>query len=457
MDRAQRTVEGGLAGFDRQVWTWALCDWANSAFATTVLAGFFPILFKEYWHSAGVESAISTARLGLGNSLASLLVAVLAPLAGVLADQGLGRKKGLLAGTLLGAGATALLMGVPAGGWLFALIVYGAAVVGFSLNTVFTDALLPLVAPRHRLPVASGLGFAAGYLGGGLFFLLAVLATLRPGLVGLHDPSQAALASFGAVALWWLLFTGPALAVIREPRPAAGIMPVFVRLRAAGRQLGSAVAGLRHRRQVALFLAAYWFYIDGVDTIIRMAVDYGLSLGFSSSDLIVALLLVQFVGFPATLAFGRLGSRIGPRPAVLWGLAAYAGVTLWGALMASRWEFFGLAAVIGLVQGGVQSQSRALFARLIPPEEAGQLFGLYNTLGRFAAILGPALMGLVGLVVRRLVLPVAAEPAAVAAANRLAARAGILAVLLLFAAGAALLARVREVDPDQGAPSGGRG
>jgi UMF1 family MFS transporter len=421
---------------------WALYDWANSAFATTVMAGFFPIFFKEFW-SRGADVNTSTAMLGLGNSLASLAVAFLSPIFGAIADQGSVRKRFLAVFAYLGALMTAGLALVGQGHWALAIVVYAGGVVGFGGANVFYDALLPGIADDSRIDYVSGLGYALGYLGGGLLFLVNVLMTLMPATFGFADAGQAVRASFVSVAVWWGGFTVLTLLWVPEektPRPAGGAGIV-----AAGfKQLLHTFRHLRGHRTVFLFLLAYWFYIDGVDTIIRMAVDYGMSLGFSSKDLITALLLVQFVGFPAALVFGKLGQRFGARRSIYLGLAVYVLVTLWGTQMTARYEFYVLAIVIGLVQGGVQALSRSFFTRLIPKGQTAEYFGFYDMLGKFAVMLGPALMGLVGLVARRALMPVGATPAQALAVGQQATRIGLGSIVLLFLVGGLLFYFVDE-------------
>ncbi|MDJ0781996.1 MAG: MFS transporter [Desulfosarcinaceae bacterium] len=426
----------------RPVWGWALYDWANSAFATTVMAGFFPIFFKQYW-SSGVDVNLSTARLGLGNACASLVVALLAPLLGIIADRSASRKRLLLCFAYAGIGFTALLFFISQGRWELALLAYALAIIGWAGANVFYDALLPQLVPPSQLDRTSSLGYALGYLGGGLLFLGNVAMTLRPHWFGLADAGEAVRVAFLSVALWWggfALFTWrwvPGEVRRRPGRDRTILKSGFV-------QLGRTLSQIRRLPSVWLFLLAYWFYIDGVDTIIRMAVDYGLSIGFSANDLILALLITQFVGFPSALAFGWLGQRWGVRRSIYLALGVYCGVTVWGAVMQRPAEFFGLAVVIGLVQGGIQALSRSYFARLIPVERSAEFFGFYNMLGKFAAIVGPALMGASGLLVRRWLASGVTDAERLSAIGHQAARISILSVLVLFIIGGVLFYFVDE-------------
>lgn len=425
----------------KAVWGWALYDWANSAFATTVMAGFFPVFFKKYW-SFGSDVNVSTAQLGFGNAAASLLVAFMAPVLGAIADRGSAKKRFLAFFAYLGVLMTAALFLVQKGDWAWAIFIYIMGIIGFSGANVFYDSLLPSVADEKSIDFVSGLGFSMGYLGGGLLFLLNVLMTLMPQKFGLADSAQAVRFSFLSVAVWWGLFSLFALAWVPEER--GGAAPLLKAVRDGFLQLVATFRKIRHLKTVFLFLLAYWFYIDGVDTIIRMAVDYGMSLGFASNDLILALLIVQFVGFPAALAFGKLGQRWGVRRSIYLAIAVYMAVTVWGVMMTRKEEFYILAVVIGLVQGGIQALSRSYYSRLIPRDQAAEYYGFYNMLGKFAAIFGPALMGVVGLTVKRILLPAAATPGQVEAVGRLASRWSIASILVLFLAGVILFYMVDE-------------
>ncbi len=406
---------------DREQFSWALYDWANSAFATTVIAGFFPIFFKQYW-SGGTEATVSTFWLGLGNSLASLIIVLVAPLLGAMADASQLHKRLLAIAAFGGMLATACLFLVSEGLWPVAITVYVLAILGFSGANVFYDALLPQVAKpeaRHRV---SALGYSLGYLGGGVLFAINVAMTLKPGWFGLADAAEAVRWSFLSVAVWWFVFTLPLLFMV--PGSTAAVRPPLS-VSHSFQALWKTVKNLRGNRNLWIFLVAYWLYIDGVATIIRMAVDYGLSIGLPSESLITALLIAQFVGFPATLVFGRIGERFGAKRGLWIGLWTYTIATCLAAFMTSALHFYLLAAVLGLVQGGVQSLSRSLFSHLIPADRSGEYFGFLNMLGKAAAVLGPVLVG---------------TTAALSGNSRV----GLLSILLLFGLGMWFLRKVEE-------------
>ncbi len=427
----------------KAIWGWAMYDWANSAFACTVMAGFFPVFFKQYW-SHGADINMSTAQLGLGNSLASLLVALMAPILGAIADKGSSRKKFLIFFCYLGVLMTAGLFVVQQGQWALAIFVYAMGIIGFSGSNIFYDSLLPGITDEKNIDFVSGLGFAMGYLGGGLLFLVNVLMTLMPQKFGLPDAAAAVQYSFISVAVWWGLFALFTIFWVPEEKEPASLKEGFSPVVEGFKQLIGTFKKIRHLKTILLFLVAYWFYIDGVDTIIRMAVDYGMALGFASNDLILALLITQFVGFPSALVFGKLGQKWSVRKSIYLAIAIYIGVTIWGTMMTQKHEFYILAIVIGLVQGGIQALSRSYYSRLIPKNKAAEYYGFYNMLGKFAAILGPLLIGIVGLVTRRILMPDSPTPEQVLAVGRMASRWGIGSILILFFIGAFLFYFVDE-------------
>ena len=391
------------------------------------MAGFFPIFFKQYW-SAGADVHVSTFHLGTANSIASITVAVLAPILGYVADKGGAKKKFLLFFLTLGAIATASLGFVGKGEWAAAAACYALATIGFAGGNVFYDSLIVSVAGKEKMDLVSALGYALGYLGGGILFGLNVWMTMNPGAFGLADATGAVKCAFVIVAGWWALFSLPLFLFVPEPL-AGSRAGGFKAIKAGFAQLGQAFQEIRKVRVAFLFLVGYWLYIDGVDTIVLMAVDYGMSLGFDSNTLIKALLVTQFVGFPAAIVFGKIGEKMGTKTGIFIGLAVYIVVAVWGFFMKRPGEFYILAIAIGLVQGGVQSLSRSFYAKIIPNESAAEFFGFYNMLGKFAAVIGPFLMGWVSVI----------------SGN---ARYSILAVIALFIAGAAVLYAVPSHQAD---------
>jgi UMF1 family MFS transporter len=427
----------------KAIWGWAMYDWANSAFATTVMAGFFPIFFKEYW-SYGSDTVVNNAQLGFANSIASLLVALMAPLLGAIADKGSAKKKFLLSFAYLGVLMTAALFFVQKGAWTWAIFIFILGYIGFAGANIFYDSLLPSVAKEYSIDYVSGLGYSMGYLGGGLLFLINVFMTQMPNSFGIADAATAIRYSFVTVAIWWAIFTLFTVMWVHEEKTGKETKTRGQIVAQGLRQFIGTFKKLRHLKTVILFLFAYWFYIDGVDTIVRMAVAYGISIGFESSDLIVALLAVQFVGFPAALAFGKLGQQWGVRKSIFLAIGVYMLITLWGTMMTSKYEFYFLASAIGLVQGGIQALSRSYYSRLIPADQAAEYYGFYNMLGKFAVIIGPALMGIVGLIARNLLMPPSLTPGQMEQIEHLATRWSMSSILLLFFIGGILLYFVDE-------------
>lgn len=407
----------------REQWAWAFYDWANSAFVTTIMVAFYPIFFRQYWAN-GLPSQEITLHLGTANSTASILIMLLAPLLGTIADQG-GLKKTLLGSFMtLGIVATLGLTLVGMGQWQWAMAGFVVAVIGWLGANIFYDSLLVNVAQEHELNHISAFGYSLGYLGGGLLFTLCVVMSLKPQWFGFEATTTAVRWAFGITALWWGLFSLPLLWKVNEKLPTNYVRPSFkILVKQSFKQLWQTVLHIRSLKHVSLFLLAYWLYIDGVDTVIAMSVDYGQALGFDSSNLITALLITQFIAFPAALVFGWLGNKIGAKQGILIGLTFYAVITIGAAFMQTVMGFYALAIAVGLVQGGVQALSRALYASLIPVEQAAEFFGFYNMLGKFASVLGPIMVGWAGILT--------GSP-----------RMGLLALLILFILGGLLLWRV---------------
>tara|TARA_B000000460_G_scaffold165077_1_gene117179 strand:- start:111 stop:1379 length:1269 start_codon:yes stop_codon:yes gene_type:complete len=410
----------------KRVVSWALYDWANSAFATTVMAGFFPIFFEKYWSNPNNIND-STFYLGLSNSAGSLIVAALAPFLGAIADRGSAKKKFLFMFAFLGILMTGGLWMVGQGQWQLAALLYMVGSIGFAGGNVFYDSLLPSVSEKKKVDFVSSLGYSLGYIGGGILFLVNVLMYQYPQWFGIPDGTVAVKLSFLSVAVWWAIFSIPIFIYVPEPSSEPTIK--FGEAITQGwLQLKRTFKEIKQMKIIGTFLLSYWLYMDGVDTIIRMAVKVGSSMGFEAGDMIIALLMVQFIGFPAALVFNWFASKIGPKNAVLIAIIFYTVGTCFAYFMTTRLHFFLLAGMIGLFQGGIQALSRSLFSRLVPEGKEGEFFGFYNMLGKFAAVIGPILLGTVTLVTGDV-------------------RIGLLSIVALFIAGGLVLSRV---DFDEG-------
>ena len=408
----------------KSILSWAFYDWGNSAFSTTVMAGFFPIFFKQYW-SQGVDSVITTARLGTAISVSSLLIAMMSPTLGVIADLKGYKKRFCLFFTLIGAIACTWMAFIEPGGWQSAMVAYGVAMMAFNAASVFYDSLLPSVAKPHQMDFASSLGYALGYLGGGLLFLLNVLMYTFPAWFGIADGILAVKISFVTVSLWWIFFSLPLARNVREETGEISSHNFIQLAQKSILTLTKTVRELIAEKNILIFIMAYWLYIDGVYTVMTMAVDFGISIGLQAKDLIAALLITQFVGFPSAYFFGKFTLKWGARKPILFCIGVYSFTVVAAVGMTQAWHFYLLATIIGLVQGGVQSLSRSLFGRMINKNKSGEYFGFFNLVGRFASILGPLVVALGGFVTGN-------------------SRWGMAGLLILFVLGGGLLAKVRE-------------
>lgn len=403
---------------NRSVWGWALYDWANSAFATTVVAAFFPIFFKKYW-AADLSATQSTFYLGSTLSAVALVFALAAPILGSFADLYGYAKKGLLIFAFFGVIGCGLLFLVPEKQWAWALATYAMAYIGFVGANLFYDSLLVSVTEEKHFNWVSCFGYALGYLGGGVLIVLNAMMVTKPDLFGFVSAAEGAKWAFLSVSLWWFLFTIPLWLWVPAPSPVTGRPSALQGFEEVLKTLQE----VRRHKVILLFLLSYFFYIDGVHTIFVMAVDLALSIGLESQDLIKAIIIVQFVGFPAAFAFSYLAKKIGTKNGIMAGIVIYSFVCVFGAQVTTASEFYGIAIVLGCVQGGVQALSRSFYASLIPQEKSAEFFGFYNMLGKFSAILGPFLVGLTGLVTNN-------------------SRASLFAILILFIVGGLLLRKV---------------
>lgn len=378
--------------YKRIVNAWCMYDWGSSAFSTTVEAAVLPVYFESVV-AASLAGNLATVYWGYTNALSLLIVALLAPILGSIADYTGGKKRFLTIFAVIGIVATAFMVLIGAGDWQLALVLFLLGTIGLGGSYVFYDALLPHVARSEDIDYVSSKGYALGYLGGGILLAVNIVMiqvlfkgnTLGPQL------------SFLTVAIWWAIFSIPLLRRVPEPRANTAGLGTGINPMVAGfRRLAQTFRELRKYRQLFFFLLAFWLYNDGIGTIIKMATIYGSEIGIGMIDLIGALLLTQFVGIPFSLLFGKFSKPIGTKRAIMLGLGWYTIIAIAGYFMSQAWHFWVLAFMVGMVQGGTQALSRSLFSLMAPKARSGEFFGFYDISSKFAGIAGPALFAVVG-------------------------------------------------------------
>ena len=399
----------------KKYYSWILYDWANSAYATIVLAGFFPIIFSNYYADI-LPSGMRTLLLGISNSSASLLLIILAPFLGLISDRYGDKKKFLLFFASVSITSTLLLVVVDRDSWAIASILFSISVLGFMLSNVFYDSMIMNFNEKKFRNTISSYGYAFGYLGGGIAFIIAILIVLFSG--SNIEIIQNKKISFLIASLWWLLFMIPLILYWKEPNQLSNVKKVHLK---------DTFIEIFNNKHIFYFLLAYWTYIDGVDTIIRMAVNYGITLGFNQYDLLLALLIVQFVSFPGTLFINFLANRTSTETGIIFCILLYMVITLFATVIDSLVGFYSIAVSIGIVQGGIQALSRSYFANIIPQSRDSEFFGVYNMLGKFAALIGPLLVGLITYLTD-------------------SSRLGISSIILLFIIGLFLMIKVKQIN-----------
>jgi UMF1 family MFS transporter len=426
-NRSKARLESNPRGYEQSVHAWAMYDWANSAYAVTILTAIFPVYYRALVLNAGGSAEQATAFWAYTTSLSLIVVALVGPWLGAIVDV-IGRKK-LFLGFALAFGVLGSLSLAFLGRQTFILasVLFAISNFGFAGGNIFYESLLPQIARPDDLDRVSARGYALGYLGGGLLLLINTLWLFRPEWFAMPDRNFALRACFASVALWWLVFAVPLFRYVREP--AAPRSPLSVSAIADGaRRLASTFREIRRYRQLLLFLSAFWLYNDAISTIIKLAAAYGDEIGIGHNDMLIALILTQFIGFPCSIAFGRLAHSFSAKPVILGGLAVYAVIAIAGFFIHSASHFYALAIAVGLVQGGTQALSRSLFASMVPQTRSAEFFGFFSTGEKFAGIIGPAVFGVVGQLAG-------------------SSRWGIASLIFLFAAGALLL---WQVDPPEG-------
>jgi MFS transporter, UMF1 family len=403
---------------------WAMYDWANSAFQTTIIAAVFPIYYQKV-AAADLPEALAMSRFAWATTLAILIVAIVAPILGAIADYTAIKKRllGMFIG--IGASATAAMFWIQRGDWSLALVLFVIGNIGVAGSIVFYESLLPHLVGEDQLDRVSSAGYAIGYLGGGMLLAINLLMIQEPELFGIPDAGTGTRLALASVAVWWVVFSIPLFRRVPEPavrreldeRSGAGALSGGVT------RLMETFRELRRYRDAFVFLLAFLLYNDGIQTMIRMATIYGTGIGLPERAMITALLLTQFIGVPCAFLFGMAASRTGARTGVFVGLGVYILITLLGYFMRTAAHFYALAVLVGMVQGGTQALSRSLFASMIPRHKSSEFFAFFSVFERYAGVLGPAIFAFV-------------------IERSGSGRAAILAVAVFFVVGAAILAFV---------------
>ncbi|MFB9768626.1 MFS transporter [Lactiplantibacillus modestisalitolerans] len=376
---------------NKQQWSWVFYDWANSSYGIIVTTAVLPVYFKAVAQANGVSAANATAYWGYANSIGTLLVSILAPVLGALADYPRAKKRMLNTFALVGMVMTLALSVVPTSAWKWLMVVYILSIIGYSGGNLFYDSFLTDVAPNEQMDRVSTYGYGFGYLGGVLAFILFLVLQLTNGFGQLSSYGVARW-SFVLAAVWWIIFYVP---LVKNVHQKYALKPSGQPVRSSFKRVWSTLKHIRNYRAAAWFLVAYFFYIDGVDTIFTMATSIGMDMGISTTTLMLVLLVVQLVAFPFSLLYGWLANKTSTRTGILLGIVIYLGICLYALRLSSAVDFWVLAVLVGTSQGGIQALSRSYFGRLIPKESGSEFFGFYNILGKFSAVMGPVLVGIV--------------------------------------------------------------
>jgi len=396
MDTSEKTTITDEKEHKRTIAAWTMYDWANSAFATTIMAAVLPVYYSTV-AAANLAPNVATAYWGFTSSIAALIAAIISPILGAVADFRGSKKRFLSIFMLIGVTATALLYMIQTGDWLLASIFFVFGNIGFAGSLVYYDALLPHVARPDEMDQVSSRGYAMGYIGGGILLAINLFMIMFvPDLVPALDAGLMTRLSFITVAVWWLVFTLPVLLRVKEPPRRIEAHEVgFSPLKASFTRLYRTFKEIRKYRDLSLGLLAFWVYSNGIGTIIVMATIYGAELGFSQTTLIGTLLMVQFLAAPFAFLFGWLSKKLGTKKSIYLSLGIYSVIAIAGYFLYQEWQFWVLGAAVATVQGGSQALSRSLIGKMIPRSKSAEFYGFFSVFEKFASILGPALFGLV--------------------------------------------------------------
>ena len=368
--------------------SWILYDVGNSAF-TLLVSTLLPIYFNALATSAGVDQNMYLSYWGYAGSVATVLVALIGPICGTLSDRKGYKKPLFILCVLLGVlGCAALGL---AKSWLVFLAIFVVGKVGFNSSLVFYDSMLPEITTEERMDNVSTQGYAWGYIGSVIPFVICLVLVLAGGSFGI-DQTTAMVLAFCITALWWLVFTLP---LLRRYRQTSSVERGEHPIADAFRQILHTFRKAKAQKHVFAYLIAFFFFINGVYTIIDMATAYGTDLGLDTTGLLLALLLTQIVAFPCAIAFGRLSANHDSAKLIKICILCYTGITIFAVFLVSQWQFWVLATLVGMFQGAIQALSRSYLGKIVPTEQSGEFYGLMDICGKGASFFGMALVGFV--------------------------------------------------------------
>ena len=371
--------------FTKEIKSWIAYDAGNSAFATTVIAAFFPLFFSSYW-AGNIDEITSAKYFTAGLTIMNLVILIGMPIIGAITDVKNLTKTFFSVFSFLGALLVISFAFVSENEWLFALILYGIALFCFSAAIVLYDKILIYISSSHNISKVSGFGYSVGYLGGGTLFVINAFMVMNPSFFGLENSAAAIKLSFVTVGIWWIIFTLPLFINYEQPKIQEGkIIDAF-------KQIYKTFIDITNQKNIVLFLIAFFLYIDGVHTVMSLAAIFANSIGIGQESIILALILVQFVAAPATFIWSYVSTRYGDKMVIYMSILIYIGVIFFSMGLDNANEFYFMAGLIGSVQGGIQASSRSLFAKIIPEDKSGEFFGFYNTFGRAGSVIGPLLV-----------------------------------------------------------------
>lgn len=379
--------------FTKEEWSWILQDWGNSAFSLTVVTAVFPLFYKSIAEGVGLSDVDSTAYLGYANSIATASVAIMAPVLGAISEYKNFRRPMFTTSTLLGIFATLIIAFLPGDfqmSWLVLLIIYIIANIGFSSANVFYDASLMDVTTESRVSRISSAGYGLGYVGSSIPFIIFLVISVS-GILPLPG-TMVVRSAFVITAIWWFAFTIPYWKNVEQKSFIEAESHV---IRSSFKRLWQTLKRIREYKNVFIFLIAYFFYIDGVGTIFKMATAVGADVDLSAIDLLLVMLVVQFVAFPFSILYGILSKRFGDKKMIFTAIVTYLFICVYALSLNSLTTFLILALLVGTAQGGIQSLSRSFFGKLVPNKRYNEFFGFYNIFGKFSSILGTTLMGVI--------------------------------------------------------------